>query len=243
MLLNMIDRDSPFQLPVQPLRDQSQTGAALERVTVALIMADFPPGAHLSEAEIGHRTGFTLATVRASLARLHASGWLVPQARKGWHVQPLTPSHLLELSALRSRLEPMLADIRVTEAIRAPLRVAAQSVALQGQGAPVLLQERTLIHQILGLAPWARARDWLRDLWDMSLRADACFAQLGITRPTLPLLDVVEALGRGAPVTQGFDLMRTEFSARCQMWLAYDHGHRLAPASLLHTKEVPSNAS
>lgn len=239
----MIDRDSPFQLPSQPLRDQSQTGAALERMTIALVMADFPPGAHLSEAEIGQRTGFTLASVRASLARLHASGWLVPQARKGWHVQPLTSGHLLELIALRSRLEPMLADIRLTEATRAPLRLAAQSLALQGAGAPVLLQERALIHQILGLAPWAKARDWLRDLWDMSLRADACFARLGIQRPALPLTDLVEALGHETALPQSFDLMRTEFSGRCHLWLAYDHGPHSAPANLFNAKEVSSHAS
>lgn len=224
------------------MRDQSQTAAALERMTIALINADFPPGAHLTEAEIAERIGFTLATVRASLARLHASGWLIPRARKGWHVQPLSPSHLLELCALRERLEPMLADIRVSEATRAPLRLAAQALTLRGEGAPALLQERALMHQVLGLAPWARARDWLRDLWDMSLRADACFARMGNARPVLPLADLVAALGRPAPVTDALDRMRHQFSARCQLWLAHDHGHPVVTSTRNPTKEVTNNA-
>lgn len=242
MLNTMIDRDSPFQSGSQPLRAQSQGAAALEGLTIALIRNDFPAGSSLSEAEITARTGFSLAAVRGSLARLHVLGWVAPQPRKGWQVQPLTPTHLLELIALRERLEPLLADIRLTASQRVPLRVAAQTVELQGRVA--ILQERALMHRLCDLAPWAKGREWLRDLWDMSLRAEVAFEARGITRAPLPLTALVDSLGSPEGLDAPLAAIRQTFATNVKLWLAYDMGAPSEISTPIHgTTGVSPHAS
>ena len=241
----MIDNESPFQPAVIPARDQSQNDAALVRITLALIRADFAPGAILSESEISARTGFALAAVRTSLARLHVAGWICPLARRGWQVQGMDAGHLFELVRLRERLEPVLGDIRLTSAQRAPLRLAAQALELQGRTGPMLLQERALMRRILDLAPWARAREWLGDLWDMSLRADAVMAARGITRPLLPVQGLVDALGDAQALDARLAWLRDDFSARSRLWLAHDQGRdrHSSRQGNIHLPEVSHHAS
>lgn len=80
--------------------------AAYERLRQAIMRLELAPAAGVSEAQLVDRFGFSMAAVRAALARLRGEGLVVAEPRRGHVIAPLTMRDVLEIYDLRLQLEP-----------------------------------------------------------------------------------------------------------------------------------------
>jgi DNA-binding GntR family transcriptional regulator len=93
--------------------DASKAGsgaAAYERLRHAIVHAELPPGAPVSEAQLGEAFGFSKAAVRAALARLRAEELVLAEPRRGHVIAPLTIRDVVDIYELRLQLEPPAAE-------------------------------------------------------------------------------------------------------------------------------------
>jgi DNA-binding GntR family transcriptional regulator len=82
------------------------TTAATERLRRAIIRAELPPSAAMSEQQLTDRFGLSKAAVRAALARLRGEGLVHAEPRRGHVVAPLTLRDVREVYDLRLLVEP-----------------------------------------------------------------------------------------------------------------------------------------
>lgn len=82
------------------------TATATERLRRAIIRAELPPSAAMSEQQLTDRFGFSKAAVRAALARLRGEGLVYAEPRRGHVVAPLTLRDVREVYDLRLLVEP-----------------------------------------------------------------------------------------------------------------------------------------
>ena len=85
----------------QTLRDR-----AYQEIFELLRSGDLQPGAEVTESQLTQRLGTTKSPVRAALAQLFQEGWLVPLARRGYRVKPLTVADVRDLFLVRKFVEP-----------------------------------------------------------------------------------------------------------------------------------------
>ncbi|MDQ2065121.1 GntR family transcriptional regulator [Xinfangfangia sp. CPCC 101601] len=71
-----------------------------------IVLSRIAPGAAVSEAMLEKRYSFGRASIRKALTRLAQDGLIVPRARSGHQVAPLTLADIDEVFMLRRRLEP-----------------------------------------------------------------------------------------------------------------------------------------
>lgn len=216
----MLDKNSPFTLPARPKREESLSSLALTLLGNAIVEGDPAPGALVSEADLGARFAVGLAATRSALARLAATGWVVPEGRKGWRVLPVSAEHLADLRAARGCLEPALAGQLPPAPVRAELlhRAGIHRGNLHTLSAAALFhQERELLALCARALAAPRLRAWLADTWELSMRADRFLARsFGIDRAPLPLADLAEALAQGdaAQAARLLHGMRQDFADR-----------------------------
>ncbi len=74
-------------------------------------------GSAVSEAEMALALGLGKAPVRAALARLAQDGLVASVARRGWRIAPITLADILDVFALRRRLEPMAARLATVRGV------------------------------------------------------------------------------------------------------------------------------
>ncbi len=82
-----------------------------ERLRVAIIEGDFPPGTRLGEAELAEQFGVSRGTVREALRYLQQSGLATGADRSSVSVRLMGPDEISELFEVRGALEGLAAEL------------------------------------------------------------------------------------------------------------------------------------
>lgn len=79
---------------------------AYEQILEMLRSGEIQPGAEITESQLTHLLAMTKSPVRSALARLCQEGWVLPLARRGHRVKPLTVVDVRDLFLMRKLVEP-----------------------------------------------------------------------------------------------------------------------------------------
>jgi DNA-binding GntR family transcriptional regulator len=170
---------------------------AAQRLWEAIIRCELRPGETVSEAQLAQRFGLGKAPIRAGLARIAGTGLVIPIARQGYQVAPITLRALGEVTEMLRHLEPSLADVRLgpgdSDRLARLAAIAEAGSANTFRGAPEGARQalREMRHAILGASGNTLLVRMLSEVWDRAERIEA------FTR-TLPLRAGVGA-AREAP--------------------------------------------
>jgi DNA-binding GntR family transcriptional regulator len=104
-MLSRMPTTGPQAAPA-PAARESSSALAHERLRRAIVRLELPPGAAISEQQVGARFDLSKAAVRAALARLRAERLVLAEPRRGHVVAPLTLRDVGDVYALRLLLEP-----------------------------------------------------------------------------------------------------------------------------------------
>lgn len=99
-----------------------QSDAAFTRIKSAIVACRLAPGSTFSEVALSARFGLGRAAARAALTRLAQLGLVIPVARHGHTVAPITAQSVHELFELRLALEPRAARLAAGRIDAATLR-------------------------------------------------------------------------------------------------------------------------
>ena len=192
----MFDPNSPFRATApgpEPLQE-----VAYRQLREGIAAGELRPGAALSEAKLSAASGFGRAAIRTALARLSESGLVRAEARRGWRVAPVTGAELRAVVAARTRIEPALAEIDLSDPVRQELqaRCDVARIAWQAGDAATARQAARTVRAELAraLENDLLARPML-DLWD---RSDRMLA-LGVAPAPEDHAALLRALGNGDP--------------------------------------------
>jgi GntR family carbon starvation induced transcriptional regulator len=92
--------------PTEPGR-ASQTEDVYERLRTALLSGHYPPGHKLKISELCGEVQGSLGAVREALSRLLAEGLVHSEPYKGFHVSPVSPADLIDLTRTRIEVEKL----------------------------------------------------------------------------------------------------------------------------------------
>lgn len=170
----MLDNDA-YSSPVPGL---GKGLSAEQTLRSAIVHCVLKPGEVLSEARLCDEFAIGRGAVRMALQRLQASGLVTSAARSGWQVSHVSAAEIREVVAARRHLEPMLAEVKLTEADQAHVaKLCDMYAALHGRSDPSLdLQgtlrraERDLLSLLATRLNMPTVSGWLFDLWDRSAR-------------------------------------------------------------------------
>lgn len=98
---------------------KTKSQLVFERLRLALLNADFEPGAQLSIARLAEVHGVSMAPVREALQRLEMDNLIESQPHKGYRVTRILPEDLRETFLIRGCLEGLAARLvseRITPA-------------------------------------------------------------------------------------------------------------------------------
>ena len=101
-----------------PIRVDSVTDLAYERIRGYVLGGEVPPGARLGQVELAERFGISRTPVREALRRLAGEGLVAFHSNRGFRVADLGLDAVLRRMEVRSILEPgiaRLAALRRTE--------------------------------------------------------------------------------------------------------------------------------
>lgn len=170
----MFDARSPFASSTAPSR-ASRNAVALDRLRQALTACEIAPGASFSEAEASARFGLGRAAVRVALTSLAATGLVDRHPRQGWQAAAISGAVIGEVVAARRNLEPILAQVRLSESEAAFLG----SVAQVGAAAAMSMDPRALstaraadrqLMEALAEKTGSLIARWIGEAWDQSAR-------------------------------------------------------------------------
>ncbi|MBN9063291.1 MAG: hypothetical protein BGP06_04405 [Rhizobiales bacterium 65-9] len=167
----MLDASSPFASFQAPPGPASLIDLAARRLRQAIVSCELAPGDFVNEASLSERFGLGRAGVRVALTALAAAGFIARHARQGWRIAPVGGALAEAVLDARRRLEPSLAEARLSAADGAALRQLCE-MAASAEGRPehaALAVARAADRQIRNrLAAHAGpiAARWLDDVWD-----------------------------------------------------------------------------
>ena len=179
-----------------------QITQAVRRLRTALVRCEIEPGQFVAEQEIAERFGLGRAAVRVALTVLETAGLVARRPRQGWRAEPITADMLRAVAAGRLRLEPALAEIRLSAADRSRLDQLVGIVAALGDRADrqAVLTVRPADRQIrdaLAARTDELTRRWLAELWDHRDRIVTALEHAGVTIPTTDRTPLIAALTVG----------------------------------------------
>jgi DNA-binding GntR family transcriptional regulator len=179
-----------------------QIAQAIRRLRTALVRCEIEPGQFVAEQEIVERFGLGRAAVRVALTALEVAGLVARRPRQGWRAEPITDSLLRAVAAGRLRLEPALAEIRLSAADRSRLDQLVGIVAALGDRSDrqAVLTVRPADRQIrdaLAASTDELTRRWLTELWDHRDRIVTALEHAGVTIPTADRTPLIAALAAG----------------------------------------------
>jgi DNA-binding GntR family transcriptional regulator len=152
---------------------------AAQRLWEAIVRCELTPGETVSEAQLAQRFGLGKAPIRAGLARIAGTGLVIPIARQGYQVAPITLRALGEVTEMLRRLEPSLADVRLGpgdfDRLARLAAIAEAGRANTFRGAPEGARQalREMRHTILGGSGNALLVRMLSEVWDRAERIEA----------------------------------------------------------------------
>ena len=88
----------------------SLTQAAYERLRADLLACRLQPGARLKINELCQDLSVSLSAVREALARLTSEGLVIAEPQRGFHVAPISPEELRDLTSVRAEIEGLCLD-------------------------------------------------------------------------------------------------------------------------------------
>lgn len=98
-----------------------------------IVSGEYPPGAMLSEAELGASLGLSRTPVRQALVQLREEGWVVIYPKRGVLVRALDEGEVAEMTAARVALEVAGVELATAEARRELAARLAPVLADQGR--------------------------------------------------------------------------------------------------------------
>jgi DNA-binding GntR family transcriptional regulator len=179
-----------------------QIAQAVRRLRTALVRCEIEPGQFVAEQKIVERFGLGRAAVRVALTALEVAGLVARHPRQGWRAEPITENLLCAVAAGRLRLEPALAEIRLSATDRSRLDQLVAIVAALGDRADrqAVLTVRPADRQIRD-ALAARTDEltsrWLTELWDHRDRIVTVLDNAGVSIPTADRTPLIAALVAG----------------------------------------------
>ncbi len=179
-----------------------QIAQAIRRLRAALIRCEIAPGQFVAEQEIAERFGLGRAAVRVALTALEVAGLVTRRPRQGWRATPVTENLLRAIAAARLRLEPALAETRLSAAERSRLDQLVGIVAALGDRADrqAVLTVRPADRQIrdaLAARTDELTRRWLAELWDHRDRIVTALEHAGVIIATADRMPLIAALAAG----------------------------------------------
>lgn len=90
-----------------PLKTQTLSGLALERISDAIALGHLRPGERISEADLARRLGISRGPLREAISLLEGRRLLVREPRIGVRVAELSLDELKEIFVMREALEGM----------------------------------------------------------------------------------------------------------------------------------------
>jgi DNA-binding GntR family transcriptional regulator len=179
-----------------------QLAQAVRRLRTALVRCEIEPGKFVAEQEIAERFGLGRAAVRVALTTLEVAGLVTRRPRQGWRAEPITDELLRAVTAGRLRLEPALAEIRLSAADRSRLDQLVGIVAALGDrpDRQAVLTVRPADRQIrdaLAARTDQLTRRWLTELWDHRDRIVTVLEHAGVTISTADRTPLIAALVAG----------------------------------------------
>jgi DNA-binding GntR family transcriptional regulator len=178
------------------------TAQAIRRLRTALVRCEIEPGQFVAEQEIAERFGLGRAAVRVALTALEVAGLVTRRPRQGWRAEPITDNLLRAVVAGRLRLEPALAEIRLSAADRSRLAQPVGIVAALGdrpdrQAVLTVRPADRQIRDVLAAGTDEFTRRWLAELWDHRDRIVTALEHAGVTIPTADRTPLIAALAAG----------------------------------------------
>lgn len=179
-----------------------QIAQAIRRLRTALVRGEIEPGQFVAEQGIAERFGLGRASVRVALTALEVAGLVTRRPRQGWRAAPITDNLLRAVGAGRLRLEPALADIRLSAAERSRLDqlvgiVAALGDRSDGQAVLTVRPADRQIRDALAARTDELTRRWLSELWDHRDRIVTALDHAGVVIPTADRSPLIAALAAG----------------------------------------------
>ncbi|AYD03685.1 GntR family transcriptional regulator [Neorhizobium sp. NCHU2750] len=168
----MLDTESPFL----PKISTDIVTVAETKIRHDILAGALLPGERLSEQVLCRHYKLGRGIIRAVLVRLSHRGFVSSQARSGWKVAPITAVGLREIALGRRQLEPLLADVDLSEAdigrieaictmqtaLAAQPRLSADNIAL------LRGYDREVRDLVAGQLKAPLLSGWLANLWDRS---------------------------------------------------------------------------
>jgi DNA-binding GntR family transcriptional regulator len=194
----MLDAGLLYPQPHVPGADP-QLAQAVRRLRSALVRCEIEPGRFVAEHEIAERFGLGRAAVRVALTALEVAGLVTRRPRQGWRAEPITDNLLRAVAAGRLRLEPAIAEIRLSAADRSRLDQWVGIVAALGDRSDrqAVLTVRPADRQIrdaLAARTDEFTRRWLTELWDHRDRIVTALEHAGVALPTADRTPLIAAL-------------------------------------------------
>ena len=213
-----------------------QIAQAVRRLRTALTRCEIEPGQFVAEQEIAERFGLGRAAVRVALTALEVAGLVTRRPRQGWRAAPITEDLLRAIAAGRLRLEPALAEIRLSAVDRSRLDQLVGIVAALGDRADrqAVLTVRPADRQIrdaLASRTDELTRRWLAELWDHRDRIVTALEHAGITIATSDRTPLIAALGAGDQAAAASWLKRDIARETKLIAAGIERSQMLAPAS------------
>jgi DNA-binding GntR family transcriptional regulator len=199
----MLDTSSPLAQSLLPA-GEAKNLFALKRLRRAIIACELRPGLAVSERELAERYGLGRAATRVALTLLSAEGFVLPKARHGWRVLPISGALVGDVLAARRTVEPSLATVALSDAEAAALRGSVNLVAaLRPRGdqqsvTTARVTDRQIMDHLAARAGGFVTR-WLGQTWDHVERIAAFFDNEDLRFRAADRERLVEALaGRDA---------------------------------------------
>ena len=102
------------QMLETPLKVQTLSGLALERISDAIALGQLGPGERISEADLARRLGISRGPLREAISILEGRRLLVREPRVGVRVADLSLAELEEIFVMREALEGMACRLAAT---------------------------------------------------------------------------------------------------------------------------------
>jgi DNA-binding GntR family transcriptional regulator len=168
---------SPADEPV------NSTAQAYDAVRGAIINADLPPGAVVSQVQLAAQLNISRTPLREALRRLQSEGLLEGDFNRRLRVAPLSIDNLEQVAAMRIVLESLGVQASVPQLDSASLERATQAFdemdriwSTTGSFDDFRVPHR-VFHTTLFSGVGSRIRCQLEDLWDQSERYRAFYRQ------------------------------------------------------------------
>jgi GntR family transcriptional regulator, carbon starvation induced regulator len=178
----------------------SLAAQVFDRLRADIIACRLPPGARLRLEALRERYGAGASPAREALMRLAAEGLVVLEQNRGFRVSPISPAHLLDLTANRIEIEALALrwamerggvawEAEVLGAFHRLRRQAKSAPEQPGQIAEGWKLEHRAFHRALVAGCGSPLLLSIRDaLFDQVER----YVALSITRRSVPRDDVAE---------------------------------------------------